>query len=81
LVRVAALWSIVVATAGRLRGFRATEWGCEDDPAVRAPRIIGRHRIRVLNMLAMPFPFQSIDHLNKALGGPIRSDFHVHVVE
>jgi len=81
LVSVLALWSTVVATVGRLRAFRAADGGREDDTTVRARHLIGRHRIRILNVLAMPFPFRSIDDLHKALGGPIGIDVHIHVGE
>jgi len=64
-----------------VREFRAADWGREDDPTVRAPPLTGRHRIRVLNVLAMPFPFRSINDLQKALGGPIGINVHVPVVE
>jgi hypothetical protein len=76
-----ALWSTVIATGGRLREFRAADGGREDDPTVRAPHLIGRHRIRILNVLAMPFLFRSIYDLRKALGGPIGINVHIHVVE
>jgi len=64
-----------------VREFRAADWGREDDPTVRTPHLTGRHRIRILNVLAMPFQFRSINGLQKVLGGPNGINVHIHVVE
>jgi hypothetical protein len=64
-----------------MREFRAAAGGREDDPIVRAPRLIGRHRIWILSVLAMPFPFHCINDLHKALGDPAGVNVPIRVVE
>jgi hypothetical protein len=81
LVGIVALWSTVIATGGRPREFRAADAGREDDPTVRAPRLIGWHQIRILNVLAMPFLFRSINDLHKALGGASGINVPIRVLE
>jgi hypothetical protein len=84
LVRVVALGSTVVTTGGRVREFRAAGWGPRgryDRPSGTAHQPASRRRIRILNVLAMPFPFHSSNDLHKALGGPIGINVHIRVVE
>ena len=77
LVLVVAPRSTVAATGWPVREFRAADTAHRHVPAVPAPRIIGQHRNRILNVLAMPFPIRSIDHPQKVPGG---HDFHAHMV-
>ena len=65
-----------------VREFRATGTGRKDAPIVRAPCIIGRSRIGILNVLTMLFLIHPIDDPQKKLpGGPIGSDVRIHAVE
>jgi hypothetical protein len=64
-----------------VREFRAADTGPKDVPSVRAPRIIGQYRIRILNVLAMLSPFRSINDPQKVPDRPIGSDFQIHTVE
>jgi MFS family permease len=50
-------------------------------PPVRAPRIVGQHRFRILNVLAMLFPIRTLNDPHEVPEGPIGSDVHSHAVE
>jgi hypothetical protein len=82
LVVVVAPCSTDAATGWRVRDFRAADTDRKDVPIVRAPCVIGRSPIRIMNVLAMLFPIPSIDDPQKKLpGGLIGGDFRIHAVE
>ena len=64
-----------------MREFRAADTDRKDVPTVRAQRIIGQYRIRILNVLAMLFPIHSMNDPQTMPDGPTGSDFHIDAVE
>jgi len=75
--------STVVATGLLVRENRAADTGRKRKavPVVRAPRIVGQHRFRILNVLAMLFPIRFLNDPQKMPVGPIGSDVHIRAVE
>lgn len=80
LVFGAAPCSTFAATGGLVR-FQAADTGRKDVPTVRAPRIIGKYRIRTLNVLAMLFPIRFMNDPQRVPDGLIGGDFRIHAVE
>jgi hypothetical protein len=78
---VVAPCSTVAATCRLVRKIRAAATARKDPPNVRATRIIGQNRIRILNVLAVLFPTRSINDPRKVPDGPIGIDVPIHAVE
>jgi hypothetical protein len=83
---VVALFLTAISTSVVAREFRAADTHGEDYPTVQALRYMGRSGaidlnrtnvaligtfVPMMNVLAMPLPFCSIEHLQKVLDGPI----------